>query len=585
MPAVLPYVAPLFAAAALCSVFVVVAVPHRALPGVRWFMLFMAVMVVWTLGYAGEILAPTLDGKVLAARLQYLAIAFVGISWLAFISEYAGLTWWTGRTIALGMVIPVATLALVWTNELHGLVWAGVVPARGPGYTVLDVSWGPWFWVIAGYSHLCLLVALALLGRIALVHSGPFRRQAAYLLLGSLPPIAGNAIYLSGASTLDLTVFGFAVSGVLAGWAILRWRLLSVGPVARDTLVEGMAEPVLVLDTRGRVVDANPAALSVLGTTADRLVGWEAPSVLGAFDPGPLQGEGRRFTVSSQDGSRSWDCEVRPLVDRRGGRRGWTLLLHDVTLRLAEAEALRRAREAAEETALAQRAFLANMNHELRTPLNGVMGMLQLLLQSDLTAEQKGFAATAHGSAEELLRLVDKVLDLSAAHAGRLELNVAPFDPSATLRRAVEAFQEPAAAKGVALRLEIAPGIPSSAVGDAFRITQVTASLVDNAVKFTDRGAVEVAVSAAPRTDGWALRVEVRDTGIGIEPAHLPTVFDGFVQADASYTRRHGGAGLGLALARRLVERLGGTIHAASEAGRGSTFGFEVPLQAPAGRG
>ena len=467
-------------------------------------------------------------------------------------------------------------------------MWSAVGLSNGRSYTVLDLGHGPWFWVQVAYSYLCLLVVLGLLLRTILVRGRLFRGQASLLFLASLPPFAGNAVYVAGLADtdLDLTVFGFSISGLLAGWAILRWKLLSIGPIARDTIVEGMSEPVAVIDPQGRVVDVNPAALLILGTTADRLIGWSAREVLGPFAPDLSQGGVSRRTVRRPSDERSYDCEVDSLQDSKGRHRGWTLVLHDVTDRAAEAEALRRAREVAEDTALAQRAFLTNMNHELRTPLNGVMGMLQVLMHTELTEEQRGFAATAYASGEELLGLVHRVMDFSAIELGRLELTEAPFDLGAAVRGAVEGLQGEAAAKGLGLRLETGPEVPVRVTGDGFRLGQAVSNLVDNAVKFTDLGAVEVRVTAPSRTgDAIRVRVEVKDTGIGIPASRLKAVFEGFVQADGSSTRRHEGAGLGLTIAQRLVGRMGGHLEVASEVGRGSTFWFEVPLRpAPRGR-
>lgn len=587
MPTLVPYVAPLVVAAALCGVFLAAAVPHRSVPGMRWFMVFMGALVVWTLAYSGEILVPALEGKVLAARIQYLGISLVGVSWLGFATEYTGLSWWSPRNVALALAVPAVTLVLVWTNDAHMLVWSAVGLSIGRPYTVLDLGHGPWFWVQVAYSYLCLLVVLGLLLRTVLVRGQLFRGQASLLFLASLPPLAGNAVYVAGLADtdLDLTVFGFSLSGLLAGWAILRWKLLSIGPIARDTIVEGMSEPVAVIDPQGRVVDVNPAALTILGTTADRLIGWSAREALGAFAPDLSQGGGGRRTVRSPSDGRSYDCELASLQDSKGRRRGWTLVLHDVTERAAEAEALRRAREVAEDTALAQRAFLTNMNHELRTPLNGVMGMLQVLMDTELTREQREFAATAYASGEELLALVDHVMDFSAIEMGKLELTEAAFDLGSVVRRALEGLQGEATAKGLGLRLEMGPEVPVRVIGDGFRLGQVVSSLVDNAVKFTARGGVEVRVTTPSRTeDAIRVRVEVKDTGIGIPASRLEAVFEGFVQADGSSTRRHPGAGLGLTIAQRLVGRMGGHLEVVSEVGRGSTFGFEVPLR-PAPRG
>jgi len=580
-----PYVAPLLVAAILCSVFIVVAAPQRAVPGVRWFAVFMGTLVVWTLGYAAEIVLPGVEAKVLAAKVQYLGIVVVGFSWLGFTTEYTGLSWWSRRNMALGLVIPVAVLALVWSNEAHGLAWTSVALTTGHAYTVLDIGRGPVFWLLVAYSYACLLVALGLLARVVLIRPAIFRGQARTLLVASVLPWIGNAIYVTGAwgTDLDLTVFGFAVSGFLAGWAVLRWKFLSIGPIARDTIVEGMSEAVAVIDVEGRVVDVNPAALRILGADPDRVVGWSAAEALGRFAPDLDPAAPSRRTVKGLAEERSYDCQLNPLRDARGAHRGWTLVLHDVTERAEEADALRRAREAAEDMAAAQRAFLANMNHELRTPLNGVMGMLQVLMQSELNGEQRGYADLAYASSQELLALLDRILEFSALEMGKLELAEAPFDLASVVRRSLEGVAGAASRKGLGLRLETGPDLPPRLLGDATRMGQVLAGLLDNAVKFTDRGGVEVRLGVVGRTDDAVrVRVDVSDTGIGIPGERLDAIFQGFVQADGSSTRRHEGAGLGLTIAHRLVTRMGGELRVSSQPGKGSTFWCEIPFKTAA---
>jgi signal transduction histidine kinase len=578
------YVAPLVVAALMCGLFIAFALPQRSVPGLRWFVFFMGTLVFWTLAYAAELLTPGLSGKVLAAKVQYVGISAVGVTWLGFTTEYTGLSRWSRRNLALACLIPVATLVLVWTNEAHGLVWSSVALSTGRPYTVLALGHGPWFWVQVAYSYVCLLLALGLLARLMLVRPPMFRGQAAILLLASLPPWVGNGLYVSGLvdTDLDLTVFGFTISGFLAGWAVLRWKFLSIGPIARDTIVEGMTEAVAVIDLEERVVDVNPAALRILGTDADRVIGWDARAALGRFAPDFSAGPGHRRTVVGPEGGRSYDGQLNPLLDGAGTHRGWTLVLHDVTEREAEAEALSRARVAAEEMALAQRAFLANMNHEFRTPLNGVMGMLQLLLHSDLDPEQKGFADIAYASSQELLDLVETIMDFSAMEMGRIELGAAPFDVAGVVRGVLEGQQHAATAKGIGLRLAMGPDIPAHLSGDGARLGQVLTILVGNAIKFTDQGGVQVTVRASRDLEAIRVVFEVKDTGIGIPAHRIESVFQGFVQVDASSTRRHDGAGLGLALAHRLVGHMGGELTLASEEGRGSTFRFEVPFPAPA---
>ncbi len=235
--------------------------------------------------------------------------------------------------------------------------------------------------------------------------------------------------------------------------------------------------------------------------------------------------------------------------------------------------------EALEATALKSQ-FLANMSHELRTPMHGVIGMAELLLESELSEEQHNYAAMVKASGEQLLTIINDILDLSKIEAGRLELEHAEFNLSDAVDEAVELLAERARGKGLDLGAFVERKARLEVVGDRFRLQQVLTNLVSNAVKFTSSGEITVRVTEGePSPRGRRVRFDVADTGVGIDAAQAGRLFEPFSQADSSTTRKHGGTGLGLSICRELVELMGGEIGAVGERGRGSTFWFTVDLE------
>lgn len=356
---------------------------------------------------------------------------------------------------------------------------------------------------------------------------------------------------------------------------------------------------VVITDESGRIEWVNDAFTRHTRYTLDEVRGLVPGHVLQGADTDPETVAFMRdklaahepFTCEVLNYSRSGDpywiaLEVRPILDDGGEVSGFVAVQSDVTTRRLTEETLRAAKETAEETGRSKERFLASMSHEIRTPLNAVLGLTELLLDTELEEEQRSYVVTAHQSGRHLLAIVNDILDFSALESGRVEVETTPTDPHELVADVCAMLGSTAERAGLQLGWTAADTVPAAVHTDPVRLRQVLINLVGNGLKFTDRGGVWIDLDYLPAeesADGEArLVAAVRDTGVGIPGDRVERLFEPFTQMDASTTRTHGGTGLGLAISLRIAQRLGGALEVDSVPGRGSIFTLTLPVVAAA---
>ena len=360
-------------------------------------------------------------------------------------------------------------------------------------------------------------------------------------------------------------------------------------------IVQIAADAIIGIDDTQRIHLFNREAERTFGYAAEEVIG-EPLSILlperftkahgfqvrmfGEGAPLPAgHGGGRREVFGRRKDGSEFPAEISLSLLVEEGHTTYTAILRDITERRKAEAMLIEAKVMAEKATRAKSDFLANMSHEIRTPLNAIVGLSHLALKTDLTPKQRDYLGKVQDAGHALLNVINDILDFSKIEAGKMEVESAPFRLDTVLELVESLNAVKADEKGVKLRFSLPPAVPLHLVGDGTRLGQVLLNLVNNAVKFTEKGWVEVRVEVVERSlDLAALRFSVQDTGIGLDREQTGRLFQSFSQADSSTTRRFGGTGLGLAISKKLVELMGGEISVQSAPGKGSTFQFILPV-------
>lgn len=398
-------------------------------------------------------------------------------------------------------------------------------------------------------------------------------------------------------SKLDDIVVAFVLLAVGAIIDLARSSALQQSEERTRLIIDAALDAVITMNEDGSITGWN--------TMAERTFGWARPQVLGrllsdtiipfqyrdrhengfrhflATGEGPVLNTRIEITALHNDGH-EFPVELAITPVKLRGSWIFSAFVRDITERKQTEIVMRRAKEAAEAASRAKSEFLANVSHELRTPMNGIIGLTVLTLDSELTAEQRDYLNMVKMSADSLLHVINDVLDFSKGETGTLALDQIEFSVRDRLLEAVDVVKGAAVIKGLELVCNIEPDVPPTLVGDPARLRQVIVNLLGNAIKFTERGQIVLHV-VKERQEGQtiSLHFSVQDWGIGVPFDKQQIIFDAFIQADGSTTRKYGGTGLGLSISARLVKMMGGRIWVESDLGQGSTFHFTGTFVSP----
>lgn len=571
----------------VCALVMVVVIRNNRFAGKPAFILTLAAMLWWLFTVTFDLASRGEACKIAWSLAAWPGITLLPVTWAFFVLDYTMNThrghMWIRLLLYIGLPSIAGFIALT-NGQTHLLYGTGTQLIVDGEYSFVEFEHGPLFYAVAAGLYVFVVCAIGGLTYALFRAQSNIRPFLGLLIFITAAPLVGNLAYIGWGFTVfgyDPTPFLFAVALIALSWLLLNNTMMDTEALGRSLLFYATNDPVILMDADGRFAGANPAARSVFGKAIPKygkslthlekigpiLTAFRKSGELDNCDPIRLQG-------------RVFDMRVLPIespIKSSSNLLGWAISLVDITERERSAEVLRDAVAHAEAANIAKSQFLAMISHELRTPMTSVKGGLDLALHGavgEISDPMRDLLVIAQRNSLRLLKLIDDVLDLQKLDLSTMNIEARTLDADAFLHDLVEEYEAYATEAEVELAIVSGP-VNKQISADVDRLKQVVGNVVSNAVKFSPKGGC---VECAMQVTGASLRLSVKDSGIGIPENEQHRVFGRFSQIDGSASRSSEGSGLGMHIAKLLIERMGGAISYESELGRGTTFYIDIPL-------
>ena len=538
---------------------------------------FLMGSLVQNVGYMLEMMAPVKEAAVMAVKVQYMGSLAVPLSYCYFMFSYCHEKA-PEKILNLLKFVDIFIMGLVFTCDLHPYYYRQISWLEtGTRHGFLSLDYGPGYWLFM----VCGMAIPHVLSQYALVRACIKRSEYAadrkykLMLVLSLLPVGAFCAYATKL-THEYDPTPFVLGLMLASVVILIWsrKVYDFGSLASEILLDSMSGGVIALDEQNRIVKYNMAATRIFAELRSNAAGKHIMALKGF--PQDMLGEDvqKEFSLNGC----FYQGNVKQILDKFGQKKGYVILILNITERRNYIEQIKQAREEAEQANSAKSAFLANMSHEIRTPMNAIVGLSDIIMEQCRRHEVYEYACDIKASSRNLLALINDILDLSKVEAGRMELLPTEYHLKTIVDEVLNMMDIMASQRGILLESEYDMSIPCRYLGDEGRIKQILINLLNNALKFTKEGHVKISVAGEPggTEDTERLIFRIEDTGCGIREEDLERIFDNFRQVDSKRNRSAEGTGLGLSITKHLVELMHGQVKVESVYGEGSTFIVDI---------